>query len=106
MIARLPEDHETARVLAEKLAQMEGISINWNRAKTNMVWLDLNIEGVNGARFVEMLDKEGLKVFDLGPNTIRMLTHFGITLKEIDAASDIIHKVIRACGKKAVAKAN
>jgi threonine aldolase len=106
MIARLPEDHETARVLAEKLEQLEGISVNWNRVKTNMVWLNVNIEGVSGIQFVEMLEKEGLRVLDLGPNTVRLVTHYGITLKDIDTASDIIHKVIKSCGKKAVAKVN
>jgi len=99
MVARLPEDHETARALSEKLENIEGLTINKNRAKTNMVWFDVNIEGVSCLEFVEMLDKEGLKVLDLGPNTVRMVTHYGITLKDIDTASDIIHKVAKSCRK-------
>ncbi len=103
MVARLPEDHETARALADKLEDVDGITVNKNRAQTNMVWLDVNIEGVSGVQFVDMLDKEGLKVLDLGPNTIRMVTHYGITLREIDTTSDIIKKVIKSCSKKSVA---
>jgi threonine aldolase len=102
MIARLPEDHETARVLADKLEQLEGISVDWNRAKTNMVWINVNIDGISAAQLVEILAKEGLKAFNFGPKTIRMVTHYGITLKDIDTAGDIIQKSLKSCGKKPV----
>jgi hypothetical protein len=34
-----------------------------------------------------------------------MVTHYGITSKDIDTAADIIQKVLKSCGKKVVARA-
>lgn len=99
MVERLAEDHETAKALAEKLSHFEGIKINWNLAKSNMVWFDVNVEGVSASDFVNLLGKEGVKVLSLGPKSIRAVTHYGITLKDIDQVAEAFNKVLKSCGK-------
>jgi len=101
MIDRLAEDHETAKALAEKISQCEGISVNWNLAKSNMVWFDVDIKGVSALDFCKQLDAEGLKVLDCGPKLIRAVTHYGITANDIDKAAEIVNKVAKACSKTA-----
>jgi threonine aldolase len=99
MVDRLAEDHETAKLLGEKLSQCQGISIDWNKQKSNMVWFTVDIEGVTALQFAHMLDKEGLKVLDCGPQLIRAVTHYGINKDDIDKASQIVSKVLKSCGK-------
>lgn len=99
MVERLAEDHETARLLAEKLANCEGITVNQNLQKSSMVWFDVDIKGVSADDFAAMLDKEGLKVLACGPKVIRAVTHYGITKDDVDRASQIINKVLKSCGR-------
>jgi threonine aldolase len=99
MVERLAEDHETAKVLAEKLSHFEGIKINWNLAKSNMVWFDVTVEGVSASEFVNLLGKEGVKVLSLGPKSIRAVTHYGITLKDVEQVAEAFNKVLKSCGK-------
>jgi threonine aldolase len=97
MVDRLAEDHETAKAFAEKISQCEGIKVNWSLAKSNMVWFDVDIKGVSALDFAQMLDKNGLKVLDCGPKTIRAVTHYGITLKDIDRAAQIVNDTQKSC---------
>lgn len=103
MVERLAEDHETARVLANKIAKTPGIKVNWDRVHSNMVWFDVEVEGVkNALEFCHLLDKEGVKVLDIGPKTIRAVTHYGISVKDAETAGDIINKVLQSCHKAKV----
>ncbi|MDZ4832479.1 MAG: low-specificity L-threonine aldolase [Candidatus Melainabacteria bacterium] len=99
MIDRLAEDHETAKALAEKLSNCEGIKINWNLAKSNMVWFDVDIEGVSANDFANLLGKEGVKVLSLGPKSIRAVTHYGITIKDIDQVAEAFNRALKSNGK-------
>lgn len=103
MIERLAEDHETAKALGEKLANLDGIKIDWHKAKSNMIWFDVDIEGVTANEFVNLLAKEGVKVLSLGPKSIRAVTHYGITLKDIDQVAEAFNKVLKSCGKSKAA---
>jgi threonine aldolase len=104
MVDRLAEDHETAKVLAEKLSQCEGISINWDLQKSNMVWFNVELEGVSALEFTQALDKEGLKVLDCGPKVIRAVTHYGITKDDVDQAAQIVSNVLKMLKPAASAK--
>lgn len=102
MVDRLAEDHETAKAFADKIADCPGIKINWDLQKTNMVWFDVDFKGVSALDFAAMLDNEGLKVLDCGPKTIRAVTHYGITLKDIDRAVKILSDAAKSCNQAAV----
>lgn len=95
MVERLAEDHETAKILAEKLSHCEGISIKWDLQKSNMVWFNVDLEGVTALEFANVLDKEGLRVLDCGPQVIRAVTHYGISKDDVARAAQIVNKVLK-----------
>jgi threonine aldolase len=86
-IARLADDHENARILADGLNNMEEISVEGNRAQTNMVFFSM--EEHRAKELASFLAEKNILI-SAGPIT-RMVTHLDITnqdillvLKEID----------------------
>lgn len=84
MTERLSEDHKNARVLAEAVNKIPGLKVDMEYCQTNMVFIETSITGKTAAHLVELLDNEGVKVLDVAKNTIRAVTHYGITDSDID----------------------
>jgi threonine aldolase len=79
MSGRLGEDHLRARQLAEGLAELPGVTVELAAVQTNMVYLRV----ADAAAFAERLGAEGVRVGALGPQTVRLVTHYGITDEDI-----------------------
>jgi len=93
MTLRLPEDHATARRLAEGLAESRGISINIGRVKTNIVFFDSKIDHLPADRLSAVLAAEGIHVLPTGKRRLRAVTHYHITAEDIDYTLKIVDKV-------------
>jgi threonine aldolase len=93
MVDRLAEDHAIARRLAASLAQIPGLTLDADRVQTNIVIfevLDLPCE-----EFIARLKERGVLVSYPGGNTVRMVTHHGLTAQDIDEAASIVEAVVR-----------
>lgn len=90
MVDRLAEDHENARQLAKLIEEAPGIVVNQARLKTNMVWFDVELPGIDASDFVTLLEEKGIKVLNLGPKTIRAVAHHGITGADIEKVAHTI----------------
>lgn len=99
MVDRLRDDHRNARVLAEKLAKTEGISVNLETVQTNIVILDVGDLGVTSAEFVQKLSEHGVKSLPREETTIRMVTHRGIEREDIEYTMEAIDKVVNSIRK-------
>ncbi|MFB0502171.1 MAG: low specificity L-threonine aldolase, partial [Candidatus Bathyarchaeia archaeon] len=99
MINRLKDDHRNARILAEKLAKMDGISINLKIVQTNIVIFDVRALGVTSAEFVQKLDEQGVKSLPRSETSIRMVAHRGIEKEDIAYAIESIDKVANSIRK-------
>jgi threonine aldolase len=95
MTSRLAEDHETARALAEGLAQMPGIEVDASKTLTNMVWFRLKA-GDKQQDFIDRLAKSGILVSAEPRFGIRAVTHHGITMADINIAIDLISAALPA----------
>jgi threonine aldolase len=93
MTVRLPEDHATARRLAEALAELRNISIDLERVKTNIVFFDSKIDDLPAERLSTLLAAEGIHVLPTGKRRIRAVTHYHITAEDIDYTLKIFDKV-------------
>ena len=84
-LARLPEDHENARRLAEGLAGLPGASILFP-VDTNLVFAAF--PGRSGAEISQRLAKEGVLANPEGsrPDTLRLLTHLDVSRADVDEA--------------------
>ncbi len=86
MVERLAEDHENARVLAEGLANIDGLSVDLASVETNLVYFALEDPGIDTQAVVEAFATRGVKLNALGPHEFRAVTHHGIVREDIDRA--------------------
>ena len=96
MIDRLAEDHANARRLAEGIAAIAGLATDSSRVQTNILYCDLAADRFTDAEFIERLAQKGLRLSHTGPARFRMLTHYGISSADIDAALAILRDVMRS----------
>jgi threonine aldolase len=93
MVDRLEEDHRNARILAEGLATLPGVTIDPSRVHTNIVVFKM--PGAAAAEaLASALGPEGVLVSDFGGGRLRMVTHYGITADDCRAAVEAIRRVL------------
>jgi threonine aldolase len=90
--ARLAEDHQHARLLAESIVQNPKIKFNMEEIQTNIVRLDVSPSGLDAHTFQQLLESRGLKAKAISEKFIRMLTYREIGRQDILRASQIINE--------------
>jgi threonine aldolase len=95
MVDRLAEDHANAHRLATGLAGVSGLKLDPAQYKTNIVYFDVVKPGLSAAELVAALQKEGVCMLAAGPRTIRAVTHYEVTAKDIDYALDVMAAAMR-----------
>lgn len=93
MIDRLHEDHENAQKLAKGLADISGITIDLDTVQTNIIIFDVSALG-GSQKFIDNLDKVGVKCLPRDDTHVRMVTHRMISTKDIDTALEKIQEVV------------
>ncbi|CAN5437492.1 low-specificity L-threonine aldolase [soil metagenome] len=101
MIDRLPEDHESAKRLADGLAKMSHIKVDPTQTKTNMVFFDSAAPSVSRSELQQQLQKNGILVGIEQRLGIRAVTHYGISSDDIDEALARIQKLTVVSGQSA-----
>jgi threonine aldolase len=100
MISRLAEDHATARRLGEGLARFEFLDVDLSRVQTNFVMF--RVRGSEAgwrarrAAFVKALWDRGVLTFAHVGESIRAVTHYGITDDDIDHALSVVPEAWKA----------
>ena len=77
--SQLLEDHKNAKLLAEGIAQINGLTIDEKKVQTNIIYFGLNSSKLTGSLLVTKMENKGLNFFETSPNRFRMVTHYGIT---------------------------
>jgi threonine aldolase len=94
MVIRLKEDHDNAIRLAKGLVEI-GMTVDMRTVQTNIVLGDTTDLGLSEDRMVELGRSNGVLFFSMGPNKVRLVTHFGITSNDIDETLTRLEKVLR-----------
>jgi threonine aldolase len=89
MPARLHEDHANARLLAEALANVDGVEIDPENVETNIVIFKLT-GGVSATELVARLKARGVLASSLGPNSIRLVTHHDVDRNSCVMAAEVL----------------
>ncbi len=92
MVDRLAEDHDHARYLAQQLADIPGVLIDPTTIQSNIVIFRL--EGIASEAFIKRLADAGVKVSNYWGGLVRMVTHYGIERDDVDAALEVIRRVM------------
>ena len=94
MIDRLAEDHRHARLLAEQLAEIPGLSIDLKTVQTNMIRVDVKELGVTAAEFEKRLEAHNVQGSITGPTVIRLVTHRHIRTEHIGPVVEAFRRVV------------
>ena len=82
-IMQIKKDHNNAKVLAEGLNKIKGLSVQLNLIQTNIIFFKLESDEITAQALVESMNSKGIKFFETSPNRFRLVTHYGITKKDI-----------------------
>jgi threonine aldolase len=94
MVERLAEDHAMARRLAEGIDGIEGLEIQVERVRTNIVLLRVVSERLTAHQLVERAAAEGVRFLPVKGQFLRMVTHYGLTMEDIDRALRALQEVM------------
>jgi threonine aldolase len=92
---RLHEDHATARLLAEGLAGVRGVSIDPETVQTNIIIFDISATGMKTAEFTQRLKEHGILANGINPRQMRMVTHYDVSREDCLSALKTISDIVR-----------
>jgi len=84
--ARLHEDHENAKHLAEGIAQIPGLKIDPASVRSNIVIFNCKATGKNAVELCDALHERGIWAQDTALYSVRMVTHWNVDRAGIDRA--------------------
>lgn len=88
MTKRLDEDHENAKLLASKLNELPGVTVDLDSVQINMVFATFNWDDLKG--LTSWLKDRGIIIADYTGPEIRFLTHYGITKADVNELVDLL----------------
>jgi threonine aldolase len=94
MTGRLREDHTNADRLAKGLADMEGLAVDLDMIRTNIVFIDIQRENLTSEELVKRLEVKGVRMLATGPKQLRAVTHYHISPEDIDATLEVFDKAL------------
>jgi len=100
MVDRLAEDHTNARVLAEGVARLPGLSVDLASVQTNIVifGVERGAAAASAAATAELVAGSAarkVKIHAIGPTSIRCVTHKDIDAEDIARTLDAFAEITR-----------
>ena len=92
---RLHIDHENAKVLATRLAETPGITLDASKVKTNIVIYNLKKSGWSSGDFLQALAKRNVLAVPVDNERVRMVTHLDVGRTDIENAAGVVAEVLR-----------
>ena len=85
---RLAEDHDNARLLADRISALDGIQLINETVETNMVFFDVSQTPLSAPEISARLREKGIWIGAFGEQTMRAVTHLDVGQEDIIEASD------------------
>jgi threonine aldolase len=95
-LARLPEDHAHARLIAERIAGAKRVRLDLNTVQTNIVIFHMKDDAPDAATIAARAKAEGVLLSVFAARTLRAVTHLDVTREQCARAADIVARVIAA----------
>ena len=92
-VDRLAEDHANARVLADALGDLPGVTVHRPAIPTNMVVFDTSTPA---AELIAAAASEGVLVGALSDRRIRMVTHRDVDRRGVEHAASVLRALLAA----------
>lgn len=96
MTDRLVDDHANAKLLAQRLSAIEGIHIDLDSVRTNMVYISLDEACIPDEQLLSRAEANGVKFLSLAKRHFRLVTHAGISKADVETAVKVIADAMRS----------
>jgi threonine aldolase len=93
-LLRLDEDHANARLLAERLAGLRGVSLDLETVQSNIVIFRMEEGAPDAATVVARAQELGVLVSAFGVRTVRAVTHLDVSRADCELAVDRLAQVL------------
>jgi threonine aldolase len=93
-LARLVEDHANARLLAERLAGLRGVTLDLETVQSNIVIFRMEEGAPDAATVVTRAQELGVLVSAFGVRTVRAVTHRDVSRADCELAADRLAPVL------------
>jgi threonine aldolase len=91
---RLVEDHRSAQVLAQAVADTPGLRLDPPDVHTNIVWIEVDPDLGSSNDVAAALKERGVLVSPATPTRIRTVTHLDVTAAMAERAAETIRRVV------------
>jgi threonine aldolase len=95
MPARLKEDHDNARLLAEGLAEITGIKIDAKKVRTNILVFSITGTGMDTAEFCRRLSAQNILAAGIDPEQMRFVTHNDVRREDCVKVLEAVRAICR-----------
>ncbi len=92
-VDRLADDHERASRLAEAINECPGFSVELDAVQTNIVYFDVDPTRSSPLELMASLDREGVRMLDIGPRTMRAVTSLAVDDEAIEHVIQVLQSL-------------
>ena len=92
-LERLTEDHSNARLLAERIAGLRGVSLDLKTVQSNIVIFHMEEGAPDAATVVARAQEMDVLVSAFGARTVRAVTHLNVSRADCELAADRLAQV-------------
>jgi len=93
-LSRLAEDHANARLLAERLTDSRGVSLDLATVQSNIVIFRMEAGAPDAATIVARAQEKDVLISAFGVRTVRVVTHLDVDRDQCRRAADLLAQVI------------
>jgi threonine aldolase len=94
-LERLTEDHSNARLLAERIAGVRGVSLDLKTVQSNIVIFHMDEGAPDAATVVARAQEMDVLVSAFGARTVRAVTHLNVSRADCELGADRLAQVLR-----------
>ena len=100
MVERLHEDHDNAKYMARELGLVDGLQVDPSMVQSNIVFVGVENVGCPVADIVSGLRERGVLINNVGPNHLRIVTHYDAPKSACEKAVVAVRDVIAELRRK------
>jgi threonine aldolase len=93
--ARLKEDHDNAKFLAQGLARIPGIKIDPATVQTNIVIFDIGGTGIGSAEFTRRMGERNVLAGGVNNELVRFVTHMDVDRAGCERALEVVAEICK-----------
>ncbi len=92
LVDRLQEDHDNAKFLATKLSELDGIDLEIDRIKTNIIFFKMT--AMDGETFVKQLENNQIKILMTDMGVFRAVLHREVSKEQVTKVAETVQSIL------------